>query len=423
MTRQAAWERIVGAQGELFGSGEAPHVHRRVRCWLLAPRGGHTARLEELLREVPSIVCDPATGSVVIGEHDLVAVMDRARGEAVCLGSEVTASLLGASIRRRGFGAWPRPSGGLNRSTFRPMAQRAACIGVAASQPPGAFRQRPDGNAYTEVSEILRDAGLEELQDAMPPAEAAILRGHVHFACGQAFHEAGHASADSPALAHFRLAEGMLWPRAASLAADASARVGAILGVPGAPAHATRRLGAASGAAGQWPSLEAKILDVIAIRLPHLAPRLPPSAPGESTGLRRIRLCSVPGRRAALKALLPPDPAPALSASVTFGSGTAPSEPEGVVRLGLGETLRATAMLDAELNQILGVRGEAGREPVTVFADAGGVLLKPESRQGVLGRPVTFEVVGSEEGVHNIRFTFLTRDRFVSRLQRRIEVS
>ena len=59
---------------------------------------------------------------------------------------------------------------------------------------------------------------------------------------------------------------------------------------------------------------------------------------------------------------------------------------------------------------------------MTVFADGNGVVVSPGVKQGRVGHPLTFKATAREGGRHALRFTFLTRDRIVSKIQRTVEV-
>jgi hypothetical protein len=170
------------------------------------------------------------------------------------------------------------------------------------------------------------------------------------------------------------------------------------------------------------PRLGLGVHRLLCMALPTLPLFAASAGVDEGSGAQRKHLFSIPTDHALLRRLLPND-LTILRGSVAFGKPRrgARSGSEGV-RLRLGRETSISALLDGEFHQLIGMPSNGDGREVTVFVDSNGLDIVPERKQGWVGKPIGFEARGGQAGVHDVRFTFLTHERVVSKLQRRVEV-
>lgn len=418
------------SQADLFAAspvaGGRPPV---VRCWLAFDRGGDDVGVALTLSDRRHLIADASTGYAIVGDDDLVLLPDRSRDELICLGPPWLLPALPTGFRARGLAHWSKLLRDTSLATFRPSPEANACI---------AFDIRPGPPlGWSALHGDLRDGTVGRHPDRPAPdgvafrgaRDARLVDGLLHFERGRQLAEAGNGSEARlerakrhlrRAAQHFAAGRQLGWGEVAErylsrlesqLFRMRQMDLPALLPPRQADALCLPRLGLG-------------VHRLMAVPLPPLALTrgAVPAAAGRGARERREALCFVPLHRPTLRRLLPGTRPDALRGQVVFGppgAGTATT----AVRLGKGGSVAVSAILDGEVHQLLGIASrERAAETVTVFADGNGVVVSPGVKQGRVGHPLTFKATAREGGKHALRFTFLTRDRIVSKIQRTVEV-
>ncbi len=406
-----------------------------VRCWLAFDRDGDDIGVALTLADHRHMIADALTGRTIVGDDDLILLPDWSRDELICLGPAWLLPALPRGFRARGLAYWSKLLRSTSVAMFRPVPEISACVAfdVRPGRPTGwlALERSMGAGAERPIP------GLATVEGGAPIGQGAwnsqVVGGLLQFDIGRQLAKTGAGSEAKleraashlrRAAQHFAAGRQSAWNEVAERYLVLLDNELFRLRQMDLPALMPPR----QESALCLPRLGLGIHRLVAIPLPPLA-----LAPSAVLGLReqprrgrREALCFVPLHRPTLRRLLPGTRPEALKAQVVF---EAPDEPTGggtgssAMRLGKGRSVAVSALLDGEVHHLLGIasRGRAA-EAVTVFADGNGVLVSPAVKQGRVGHPLTFKATARDSGKHSLRFTFLTRDRIVSKIQKTVEV-
>jgi hypothetical protein len=410
-----------------------------VRCWLVAERDGRDAELRRALSERRHILIDAGSGHVAIGENDVILMVERAKNEIACLAPVWMSTRLPLGLREDGLGFYARLLGERSVSLLHPSRRQISCIVLDFRQGPRRKLNAASPNRLIElvISELFsREVDpatrtqiaadwLDRIDDRVPKS----LTGVIRFELAKIVTElsAGiseHLLAQAAAL--FRHAVRDLKTSSLLSCADSAER--RLREVEEVMFH--RQQGclafieppAESDPDWHVPHLGFGVHRLLCTALPALPLRVANEDDNERDSFERKHLFSMSADHALLGEILPKD-LTALRASVSFGwrhGGLRPGRE--VLRLRRGREMRVSALLDGEFHQLIGMPSNGDGREVTVFVDSNGIDVLPEHKRGWVGKPVDFRATGGEAGIHDVRFTFLTHERVVSKLQRKVEV-
>lgn len=417
-------------QGILFPSIDCADVPRRVRCWLIIPEIGQFGHALRVLRSRRHVVVDPESGSATISASDLLLLLNRRDREIYYVGARYLKDALPERFKNEGLGFL---SEGFREACVVPFVERRTALPCSALE----FRTGPAaplardlgaGPLHSLLRELQRMAELAPLRTseylARSPGASHLVTGLLSFEAGamllaeaprlteseleqagnffvgaeRHLAAAGHGSALRASLAGKDRVEKLLFDRRQfcfDLALEGSS---------------LRPRETAPGIGYRAHALFALPLSPIPLE------QRGESAPADE---RREILFRTPARKSLLQRLLARSHVDQLAGSVRqVGVGTE----KAVTVAPQGAPLRFAALLDTHLHQIAGVTSMRGKDSVLVHAHSASLKIVPEVRCGSIGKAVHFGVIGRQAGEHELRFTFLTKGKVVSRIAKTIRI-